>query len=41
MLEGVSGPTFSGRFVDLKEISFWSRCIVNDIISREMVPLMI
>jgi hypothetical protein len=34
MLRGENGPTLSGWFVDLKEISFGSRYIVNDIISR-------
>jgi hypothetical protein len=32
MLRGENGPTLSGWFVDLKEITFGSRCIVNDII---------
>lgn len=34
MLRGLNGPMLSGWFVDLKEISFGSRCIANDIISE-------
>lgn len=34
MLRGLNVPMLSGWFVDLKEISFGSHCIANDIISE-------